>query len=283
MRISMPVNQIPKLVGFAYALAMVVVCAILWSSGRWSRKIGYALLAVTTGFGFLILAPIMPYQFQMLVLRDVQGLGGPLIAAVLGLLLMLALSFLFGRFYCGYLCPVGAAQEIVSRVSPPPVRITRKALTGTVRLGFLSAFILSGYIASFGLLYPFGIRDFFALSLSTAFFAFVVILLVSAVVYRPFCRFVCPFGALAAFAAMPAIFKIRHTETCIGCGKCERACPTDEAKPSDLKAECYLCGRCIEACPTRGSLRYGRGSMGAENSAWTGKNPRPGPESPKGK
>jgi ferredoxin-type protein NapH len=273
MRISVPINQIPKLVGFGYALVMVVVCATLWSSGRWSRKIGYALLAITIGFGFLILAPIMPYQFQMLVLGDTMGVGGPLITAVMGLILMLALSFIFGRFYCGYLCPVGAAQEIVSQVSPPSIRITWKSLTGTVRLGFMSAFILSGYVASFGLLYPFGIRDFFALSFSAAFFAFVAMLLVSAVVYRPFCRFVCPFGALAAFAAMPAIFKIRHTEACIGCGKCERACPTDEAKPTDLKAECYLCGRCIETCPTKGSLRYGRGSTGAENSSGLGKDP----------
>jgi ferredoxin-type protein NapH len=85
-----------------------------------------------------------------------------------------------------------------------------------------------------------------------------VILLVSAVVYRPFCRFICPFGALAAVAAMPAVFKIRRTETCTECGKCERACPTDEAKPGDWKGECYLCGRCIEACPTLKSLQYRR-------------------------
>jgi ferredoxin-type protein NapH len=254
----MVVEQIPKMVGFLYALVMVVVCAALWYTGWWSRKAGYTLLAITLGFGFLILAPIMPYQFQMLVLGDVNGLGGPLIAAVLGLILILVLSFIFGRFYCGYLCPVGAAQEVVSRVSPRTIRITQKNLTGTVRLAILGAFILTGYALSFGLLYPFGIRDFFALSLSTAFFTFLGVLLISVVVYRPFCRFVCPFGALAALAAMPAVFKIRRTEACIACGKCEEVCPTDEAKREDLKGECYLCGRCIDTCPTSGALRYGR-------------------------
>jgi polyferredoxin len=254
----MVIEQIPKTVGFIYALVMVVVCAALWYSGRWNRRIGYALLAVALGFGFLILAPIMPYQFQMLVLRDVQGLGGPLIAAVLGMGLILVLTFIFGRFYCGYLCPVGAAQEMVSRISPYIVRIPQKTLPGAVRLGFLGAFILTGYTASFGLLYPFGIRDFFALSFSAAFSVFVVLLFISIVIYRPFCRLICPFGALAALAAIPAVFKIRRTETCTECGKCERACPTNEAKPEDWKGECYLCGRCIEACSKPVSLRYER-------------------------
>jgi ferredoxin-type protein NapH len=254
----MVVEQIPKTAGFLYALIMVVVCAALWYTGRWSRRAGYVLLAITLGFGFLILAPIMPYQFQMLLLGDVNGLGGPLIAAVLGLILILLLSFIFGRFYCGYLCPVGAAQEAVSRVSPLSVRITWKSLTGTVRFAILGACVLSAYTASFGLLYPFGIRDFFALTLSAAFFAFVAVLLISLIVYRPFCRFICSFGALAAFAAMPAVFKIRRTDACIACGKCEQVCPTDEAKREDLKGECYLCGRCIDACPSPGALRYSR-------------------------
>jgi ferredoxin-type protein NapH len=139
----MVIEQIPKTVGFIYALVMVVVCAALWYSGRWSRRTGYGLLVISLGLGFLILAPIMPYQFQMLVLRDTQGLGGPLIAGVLGLGVILILSVIFGRFYCGYLCPVGAAQEAVSRVSPYALRKTQKTLSGAVRLGVLGAFLLS--------------------------------------------------------------------------------------------------------------------------------------------
>jgi ferredoxin-type protein NapH len=255
---GMVVEQIPKFVGFLYALIMIGVCAGLWYFGRWDRRIGYGLLIITLGFGFLILAPIMPYQFQMLVLGDVQGLGGPLIVAGLGLTLILVLIFVFGRFYCGYLCPVGAAQEAVSRLSPYSVRIPWKNLPGAVRLVVLGAFLLLAYTSSFGLLYPFGIRDFFALSVSVASIVFVGTLVISAMVYRPFCRFICPFGALAALAAMPAIFKIRRTETCTECGKCERACPTDEAKYGDLKGECYLCGRCMETCTQPSSLRYER-------------------------
>jgi ferredoxin-type protein NapH len=254
----MVVEQIPKMIGFLYALVMIVVCSILWYSRRWNRRMGYVLLIVTLGFGFLILAPIMPYQFQMLVLGDVQGIGGPLIAGALGIIIVLVLSFVFGRFYCGYLCPVGAAQEAASRLSPRTVRVTQKTLTGAIRLVFFGAFLFAAFAFSFGILYPFGIKDFFALSITAAFVVFVIILLISLVVYRPFCRIVCPFGALASFSAMPAVFKIRRTDACIDCGKCEQACPTDEAKRTDIKGECYLCGRCIDTCPTPGALRYGR-------------------------
>ena len=38
----------------------------------------------------------MPYQFQQLALRDVEGLGGPLIAGAVGLAFMFVLAIVFG-------------------------------------------------------------------------------------------------------------------------------------------------------------------------------------------
>ncbi len=45
--------------------------------------------------GFLIFSPVAPYQFQQLVLRDVQGLGAPLIVGVIGLSVVLLLTLRF--------------------------------------------------------------------------------------------------------------------------------------------------------------------------------------------
>ena len=74
--------------------------------------------------------------------------------------------------------------------------------------------------------------------------------------YRPFCRLICPYAVLLSLGTWKGVFKLQRTDACIECKKCEKACPTDEAKREDGKAECYLCGRCTDICPVAGSLKY---------------------------
>jgi polyferredoxin len=134
-----------------------------------------------------------------------------------------------------------------------------------VRAVFLVAFLVMAFILSASLLAYFGIRDFFYLSLTAGTFVFIVVLLLSMTLYRPFCRLVCPYGALLSLAAWKSLFRLQRTDACIECKKCERACPADEAKRDDGKAECYLCGRCIDACPTPGALVYKKRATGGKN------------------
>ena len=94
--------------------------------------------------------------------------------------------------------------------------------------------------------------------MSASFFVFLAIVLLSATIYRPFCRYICPYGALLAPAASKALYQLRRTDACIDCGKCERACPTGAADPAAGLGECYLCGRCTEVCPVEGALVYKR-------------------------
>ena len=68
-----------------YALIMIGVLAYLGYSGRWRRPIGWLLLLVSAALGFLIFSPVIPYQIQQLALRDVQGLGAPLVVGAAGL------------------------------------------------------------------------------------------------------------------------------------------------------------------------------------------------------
>ena len=250
--------QIPKTVGFIYALVMIGIIAYLWYSGRWRQKLGWLLLVISALLGFLIFSPVAPWQFQQLVLRDVQGLGAPLIVGVIGLSIVFLLTLIFGRFFCGYLCPVGTVQEIAYHAPVPKVTPRQKNMFVLIRAAFFIVFLLMAFLLSASLLSWFGIRDFFYLLLTAGTVVFIVLLLLSTTFYRPFCRLICPYGVLLSLSSWKSMFKLQRTDACIECKKCEKACPTDEAKRDDGKAECYLCGRCTEVCPVAGALMYKR-------------------------
>ena len=269
----MVLSAVPKAIGFVYALVMTVVLTYLWYSGRWNKKIGWLLLLVSAALGFFVFTPVAPYQFQQLVLGDAKGLGAPLLVAAFGLLVVLILAVIFGRFFCGYLCPVGAVQEIAYRAPVPKVRVQRKTLFQVIRGVIFVLFLFMALALSVSLLVWFGIQDFFFLVFTAGSLVFIVLLVISLAFYRPFCRLICPYGVLLSLGAIPAPFKLRRTDACIECGKCEKACPTNEAKREDMKAECYLCGRCAEVCPVEGAIRYSRnvGQDDRDNSTLPGR------------
>lgn len=258
----MVLEQVPKAIGFVYALALIVVIAYLWYSGRWRQRMGWLALAVTAALGFLVFSPVLPWQFQQLVLRDAQGLGAPLVVGVVGLSMFVLVTLVAGRFFCGYLCPVGAVQEIAYHAPVPKTVPRRKTTFALVRAAFFVLFLAMAFGLSAPLLAWFGIRDFFYLLPTAGTLAFVGVLLVSTAFYRPFCRLVCPYGLLLSIAAWKSALGLERTSACIECRRCERACPTDEAKRGDGRSECYLCGRCTDACPVPGALTYRRRGNG---------------------
>lgn len=254
----MPGFSLLKPLGFFYAVVLILVLTYLWYSGRWKQKAGWIILLVSAALGFVIFSPLAPHQFQELMLRNVQGLGVSLMIAAIGLLIIFLLTMVSGRFFCGYLCPVGAVQELASRVPVPKFVLHRKVPLMAVRGIVFVIFLYMAWVLSASLLDLFGISDFFARALTTGSIVFVVMLLVSLVFYRPFCRIICPYGVLLSLAGGISLFALQRTDKCIECGCCERACPVDEAKRNDRKAECYLCGRCTAVCPTAGALQYKR-------------------------
>ena len=160
------------------------------------------------------------------------------------------LTFVFGRIFCGYLCPIGALQEIVYLIPIKKLKIRNKTLPVVFRMIFFIAFVVLGVIFSMGILTFFGFYDFFNLNVTSIFFyIFSALLLVSIFVYRPFCRFFCPYGALLSLASIKGLLKLQRNANCVDCKKCEVVCPTNEAGRTDLKQECYLCNRCKDVCP----------------------------------
>ncbi|PKL61084.1 MAG: 4Fe-4S ferredoxin [Methanomicrobiales archaeon HGW-Methanomicrobiales-2] len=256
----MVVEAIPNSVGFIYAILAFAALAWLWYSGRFTRRRAVPFLVVSVLLGYLVFAPVFPYQLQLLVLRDTAALGAPLPMTLVGTLAFIVLALVFGRIICGQICPAGAVQEVMHLIPVKKRGSAESRVPVAVRAGVFVVFLAAGLGLSVNLLGLLGLAAFFNLAVASAsFFVFLSIVLLSAVVYRPFCRYVCPYGALLAPAASRALYRLRRTDACINCRKCERACPTGAARPDDGLGECYLCGRCTDACPVDGALVYGRG------------------------
>ncbi|MDD1662206.1 MAG: 4Fe-4S binding protein [Methanomicrobiales archaeon] len=254
----MPLDVSLRPIALAYTLAMVGILAFLWYKGRISRTLAAAVLVVSAIFGFLF-ASVAPYQFQLALLELAGGPGGTLVFAVIGLGLFVVLTLIFGRIFCASLCPLGAIQELAYLAPVSKVKPRVKLWLSALRLVIFAGIIIAALLFSVGVLAFLGVMDFFLLSFTAGFLVMLTLLVVSLFFYRPFCRIICPFGAVLSLAGMGSLFKLRRNPSCIECGKCEFACPADEAKREDLKGECYLCGRCTEVCPVKGAITYRRG------------------------
>lgn len=185
---------------------------------------------------------------------------------------------LMGRFVCGWLCPFGLLQDLLHKI-PFPKKINKfwgdKALR-YLKFVILLVFVIllpmfvvdvigqaSPYFCKY--ICPSGIflggiplvasntmlRDAVGFLFAWKSLILLLTILVSIMVYRPFCKYICPLGAIYALCN-PISLKRLHLEQekCVSCGKCAKVCKmgVDPAKtPNHM--ECIRCGKCIDACP----------------------------------
>lgn len=192
---------------------------------------------------------------------------------VLGLLILFGL--LLGRVICGWLCPFGLVQELLYKI-PSPKLVKNKATQTLTKLkyiiGLLFVIILPlifffavgvgsptfcKYICPAGTLEAalplLSTNPFLKQNLGALFnwklFLLLVTIIASIVVYRPFCRFICPLGAFYSLFNKLSYFGIQVDKLkCIGCDACIRKCKMDCIRVGDR--ECINCGECIGVCPT---------------------------------
>ena len=81
----------------------------------------------------------------------------------------------------------------------------------------------------------------------------VAIVLLSIKVYRPFCQYLCPLGAIYGWFNKFSLVQIRwEKDACISCGKCKDVCPVNlSPEEISVSAECIRCGKCVDACPAK--------------------------------
>ena len=191
---------------------------------------------------------------------------------------LMLVGAVFGRFVCGWLCPFGLVQDLIYKI---PFFRKMKKLPGDRFLRFLKYVILAlfviflpmtvldivgqgkpwfcEYICPSGTLFA-GIPLIaqnpvlqaslgFLFTWKVGILIFLIVL--SLLVYRPFCRYICPLGAIYSLFNPIAFYRFRiDREKCTGCGLCRRACPMDiPVHQTPNSPECIRCGKCRRACP----------------------------------
>ena len=210
---------------------------------------------------------------------------------IIGMLMLFGL--LLGRVVCGFLCPFGLIQELFYKLRTPKIgksRVTRalSMLKYVVLIVFaiwlpifyavsknLPVPAFCKYICPAGTLegavgplsHPDNAGSFSMLGgLFTWKFALMIAILAACVfIYRAFCRFVCPLGAIYGLFSKIALLGVEvDCAKCIDCGKCVSHCRMDVNRVGDC--ECIHCGACAGVCPT-GAIRW-KGPKKAKKPAW---------------
>lgn len=195
---------------------------------------------------------------------------------VLGFLMMV--GAILGKAVCGFLCPFGLVQDLLHKI--PGVKKLRR-LPGETYLQWLRYIMLGllvillpmvvvdivgqgspwfcKYVCPSGTLLggipllagnP-ALRSAVGWLFTWKMAILVVILVLSVFLYRPFCRYLCPLGAVYGFFNRFALYRFTlNEEQCTHCGACHKVCGLDiDPSKTPNHSQCIRCGKCLDACP----------------------------------
>lgn len=194
---------------------------------------------------------------------------------VLGILALFGI--ILGRTICGFLCPTGLLQDFAYKIRTPKLKkskVTRLlsylkyillvVLVIAVPLAFVGQDRLIPAFCKFvcpagtfggaiSLLFHPDNADLYGMlgpMFTWKFALFCAIAVACVFIYRAFCRFICPLGAIYGFFNKIALLGIKlDKEKCTDCGLCVAHCKMDIKHVGDH--ECINCGECIAVCPTK--------------------------------
>ena len=193
---------------------------------------------------------------------------GRIVAMFWGLWLFLPVSaLLFGRAFCGWVCPGGLVSQMFGRLAPLKFRV-KNAFTRFTPFGQYLGLAVALY-----LFYPLGqpradipirIGEFFrsvALTFEHAGLVWLLrsffvlgFLALGLIAANAWCRFACPTGSLLEALRHVSFFRFYKTSRCNDCNQCLKACEMG-TRPDEMN--CTNCGDCMTACPTH-VIRFGR-------------------------
>ncbi|MBD3179124.1 MAG: 4Fe-4S binding protein [Candidatus Latescibacteria bacterium] len=267
----------PEYIGKYILMAAIgVIAFFILKSGKMNKPLKSALLLLSLIL-FGLAGNILPFLELhptpvCVVTKPVHlGLRAPFL---IYMILIAGLTLLGPKLYCGWVCPVGAVQELISMVTDRfkiPAKNFSFRLSNSVRVAILAIFIVlsaaaflggnaggSSPAASFyGYFNPFYGMDLGSqpdmLEYAIRYLPLIITVILALFLYRPFCHFVCPVGLLTNMLEQGAAFRISlNRRKCTSCTLCLSRSPC-KALPYILngyryRADCFACNRCLEEC-----------------------------------
>ena len=251
-----------------WAMTFIIVILLI-DTETLNKRLNLLILFITLVVGGILLGGIPNLVIPIQQLLAVLVGGGTILSLVAMILILVALlvsTIVAGRLLCGYACPLGALQELISKINFKSnykagnkvkyrIDVSNMIPSITRRVFFIVILLVAGFRGALILnkLNPLSSFSFYK-TISTftfvlPFIGLVVISFASFFLYRPWCRFLCPFGVLSSLTSRLSRYKYERTEDCSECGLCEKICPTQEAFTNNKKTECYYCNRCVDICP----------------------------------
>ena len=216
---------------------------------------------------------------------------------VIGILLLYGV--ILGRTVCGWACPLGLIQELLHKIPTPKIRKSRI----TRALSWLKYVILAVFVVAiplwYGLAYDVPLPGFckyicpagtlegamgllpanrsylnmLGILFTRKFVIMLVIGLTCIFLYRSFCRFLCPLGAIYGLFNRFNVIGVKvDANRCNHCGACVRSCGMDVRRVGDH--ECINCGKCMDVCRQGAiSIKAGKVTLKAPDMGCAGDGP----------
>lgn len=214
---------------------------------------------------------LLPYLFNGHLLKSTNLLNFSVLIATLGV------ALIAGRAFCGWLCGLGAIQDLIaewmrkllgekrhirgkSSRTILPLRIP-PALDRPLRYAkylVLAVILVASLSAVFPPLREFcPVRAMFGLHMTPLLWLSLAVFLGGSILVERFwCKYLCPLGATLAIFNKISPVRLVSTNNCNNCGRCDIECSMDiEDVPAKLTdSECIRCMECLETCTRDGSL-----------------------------
>lgn len=194
---------------------------------------------------------------------------------VLGTLLLFGV--VLGRLICGFLCPFGFFQDLLHKIKTPKVNVPKKAdrilRWGKYLFLLLPVLLLPAVLVDeFGTASPYfckwicpvgtleggiplmltnaGLRQMAGFLFRWKFAILMAVLAAAVLIYRPFCKYICPLGAFYALLNRFSFYRMQvDAEKCTRCGRCAQTCKMGVDPLKNINSpECIRCGECKDAC-----------------------------------